>query len=92
MASPSLRGPTLTIMVHMNTKVKTNNEQLRELVQASGLTQPEALKVFNRGLGIRPYSLSAWKAFLADADAVRYRPLSDTLLLHAEKQFARLKA
>jgi hypothetical protein len=79
------------IMVHMNTSSKSNNEQLRELVEASGLTQAVALTVFNRGLGVRPYSESAWKAFLADPTAVRFRPLSDDLLAHAVKQFSKIE-
>lgn len=78
-------------MVHMNTIDKTNNQQLRELVDASGLTQAVALTIFNRGLGIRPYSESAWKAFLADTAAVRFRPLNDDLLEHAKKQFSKIE-
>ena len=77
-------------MVYMNTKQQTNNERLRELVQNSGLTQPVALTVFNRGMGARPYSESAWKAFLSTPGTSRYRELSDELLAHAEKQFAKL--
>ncbi len=78
------------MMVHMNTKIKTNNEKLRELIEASGQTQAVALTVFNRGLGARPYSESAWKAFLADPSAVRFRPLSDDMLEHAIKQFEKV--
>lgn len=70
---------------------KTNNERLRELVGASGLTQAVALTVFNRGMGQRPYSESAWKAFLSSPETTRFRALSDALLAHAEKQFAKLQ-
>ncbi len=42
-------------MVHMSTTDKSNNQQLRELVEASGLTQAVALTVFNRGLGPAGY-------------------------------------
>jgi len=77
-------------MVHMSTNEKSNNQQLREIVEASGLTQAVALTVFNRGLGPAGYSESAWKAFLADPSAVRFRPLSDELLAHAQKQFANI--
>ena len=73
----------------MNTE--TNNQRLRELVEASGLTQPVALTVFNRGMGARPYSESAWKAFLSSPETTRFRALSDELLAHAERQFAKLK-
>lgn len=78
-------------MVHMNTKPKTNNEQLRELVEASGLTQVVALTVFNRGLGVRSYSESAWKAFLGSPESVRFRPLSDDLLEHAVREFSKVR-
>ncbi|KAF1003918.1 MAG: hypothetical protein GAK28_04381 [Luteibacter sp.] len=78
-------------MVYMSTKEKTNNERLRELIQASGLTQPVALTVFNRGLGARPYSESAWKSFLSRPDSSRFRALSDEMLAHAERQFAKVK-
>ena len=80
------------MMVHMNTSAKTNNELLRELVEASGLTQAVALTVFNRGLGAAAYSESTWKAFLADPAAARFRPLSDELLTHAIKQFSKIEA
>lgn len=81
------------MMVYMNTsaKTKTNNERLREIVEASGLTQPVALTVFNRGLGARPYSESTWKAFLSNPETTRFRPLSDEMLAHAEKQFGKLQ-
>ena len=80
------------MMVHMDTPEKTNNDHLRDLVAASGLTQAVALTVFNRGLGPRGYSESAWKAFLADKDAVRFRALSDELLAHARRQFANVRS
>jgi hypothetical protein len=74
----------------MNTTIKTNNERLRELVEASGLTQAVALTVFNRGLGPAAYSESTWKAFFVKSDSPRFRPLKDELLAHAEKEFAKL--
>jgi hypothetical protein len=79
------------MMVYMNTNPTTNNERLRELVEASGLTQTVALTVFNRGMGARPYSASAWKAFLSSPQTTRFRALSDELLEHAKKQFAKLE-
>lgn len=69
----------------MNTKAMTNNEKLRRLVEASGLTQVRALEVFNRGLGPAAYSMSTWKAFFVKPDSRRFRPLKDELLAHAEK-------
>jgi len=77
-------------VVYMNT-TKNNNLRLRELVKASGLTQHVALTVFNRGMGARPYSESSWKAFLSTPGTTRFRALSDELLAHAERQFAKLR-
>jgi hypothetical protein len=77
--------------MYMNTKHKTNNERLRELVEASGLTHAVALTIFNRGLGPAAYSESAWKAFFVRPDSPRFRPLKDELLAHAEKQLAKLQ-
>ena len=77
-------------MAHMSTNEKTNNERLRELVEAAGLTQAVALTIFNRGLGAAAYSESTWKAFFSDPDGSRFRPLKDELLQHAEKEFSKL--
>jgi hypothetical protein len=74
----------------MSTNQTTNNERLRELVQASNLTQPVALTIFNRGLGSGAYSESAWKAYLSSPETTRFRRLSDDMLAHAEKQFSKL--
>ena len=73
----------------MTTENNTNNMRLRELIESSGLKQLDALALFNRGL-IKPYSVSAWKAFLADRDASRWRRFDDALLNHAEKIFAKI--
>jgi len=73
----------------MNTK--SNNDQLRDLIEASGLTQAVALTVFNRGLGPAAYSMSAWKAFLASPSTDRFRPLKDELLAHAQSEFAKIQ-
>lgn len=67
--------------------VKTNNDRLRELVDASGLSQPAALAVFNLGLGPAAYSINTFKAFLVRQDSPKFRPLKDELLAHAEKNF-----
>ena len=66
---------------------KTNNDRLRELVEASGLSQPAALAVFNLGLGPAAYSINTFKAFLVRADSSKFRPLKDELLAHAERNF-----
>jgi hypothetical protein len=74
----------------MTPKQTTNNERLRELVEVSNLTQPVALTIFNRGLGTKAYSESAWKAYLSSPETTRFRRLSDDMLAHAEKQFSKL--
>lgn len=74
----------------MNTKAQTNNDRLRSLIEGSGLTQTEALALFNAGM-IKPYSLSAWKAYLGDPKSARWRSFDDALLRHAEKVFAKLQ-
>jgi hypothetical protein len=75
----------------MNTIEKTNNERLRELVHESGLTQPVALTIFNRGFGIRGLKESTWKGYFCDPSTTRFRPFGDDLLAHAEKVFAELQ-
>lgn len=74
----------------MNTNNDPNNDRLRALIEDAGLAQAAALALFNRGL-IKPYSLSAWKAFLADPNAARWRRFDDVLLSHAEKVLGKLK-
>ena len=76
-------------MVYMNTRRKTTNEQLRELIDASGLTQAAALARFNRRLGPAAYSESAWKSFLVDPTTTRFRPLKASLLEHARHALAK---
>ena len=73
-------------MGYMNPN-KTNNEKLKELVTASGLSQPAALAIFNLGLGPAAYSINTWKAFLASPSSRKFRLLKDDLLAHAEKNF-----
>jgi hypothetical protein len=68
----------------------TNNERLRVLVEATGLSQHVALTIFNRGLGPAAYSLDTWKAYLVNPDSKKFRPLKDELLQHAEKAFGKL--
>jgi hypothetical protein len=72
------------------TAPSTYNEQLRELVEASGLTQAVALTIFNRGLGTKAYSESAWKAYLSSPETTRFRRIGDDMLMHAQKQFSKI--
>ncbi len=74
----------------MHTNQSTNNERLRELVASSKLTQAVALTIFNRGLGTKAYSESAWKAYLSSPETTRFRRLSDEMLAHAEKQLSKI--
>jgi hypothetical protein len=75
----------------MNTLSKTNNQRLRELVEGAGLSQPVALTIFNRGLGVRGLKESTWKGYFCRPETTRFRNLSDDLLGHAEKVFAPLQ-
>jgi hypothetical protein len=91
MNNPDQHTTTITMMVSMNTKKQqTTNERLRALVEASGLTQAEALAMFNKPLGPAGYSLDYWKGFFCDPASKRFKPLRPDLLAHAEKVFARL--
>jgi len=76
-------------MMYLNMRKKTTNEQLRALIEASGLTQAAALARFNRGLGPAAYSESAWKSFLVDPSTTRFRPLKPALLEHAKLALAK---
>jgi hypothetical protein len=71
------------------TKNKTNNERLRELVDESGLSQPEALKIFNIPFGARGYSFDAFISFLVNPDSTKFRRVDDDLIAHAEKSFSK---
>lgn len=75
----------------MNTGTNINNERLRELVAGSGLTQPAALAIFNRGFGIRGIKESTWKGYFCDPLTTRFRRFNDELMAHAEKVFAPLQ-
>lgn len=66
----------------------SNNERLQELVAASGLPPAVALTIFNRGLGPKACTSSAWSAYLSEPGSPRYLELDADLLSHAEAQFA----
>ena len=83
-------------MVCMNTEINlpatlSNNEILRALVKGAQLTQPVALTLFNRGLGVRAIKESTWKGYFCDPAKTRFRPFSDDLLGHAKKAFEPLQ-
>jgi hypothetical protein len=68
-----------------------NNERLRELIQEAGVTQAVALTIFNRGLGPAAYSMDTFKAYLVNPSSEKFRMLKPELLVHAEKQFGKIK-
>jgi hypothetical protein len=74
-------------MVCMNTRQKSNNDRLRELIEGAGLNQPAALTLFNRGFGIRGIKESTWKGYFCDPSTTRFRGFNDELMAHAEKVF-----
>lgn len=73
------------------TQSKSPNEQLRELVDAAGMTQAEALEAFNEGLGPAAYSMVTWKAFFASPEAKKFRKLKPALLDHAKAKIRPIK-
>lgn len=75
----------------MNTRNKSNNERLRELVEGAGLVQAVALTIFNRGLGVRGLKESTWKGYFCDPTTTRFRGFHDDLMEHAEKVFGPLQ-
>lgn len=70
---------------------KTNNQVLREIVGSTGLSEPVALTIFNRGLGIGGYGIDTWKALLANPESPQFKPLEDNMLEHAKQAFEKLK-
>lgn len=67
------------------------NQQVRELVRASGLPPAVALTIFNRGLvAAVACSESQWKAFMAEPGSARFLPMDAQQLSHAIQQFARI--
>lgn len=79
------------IMVCMNTNKLTNNDRLRQLVEGAGLSQPEALALFNRGFGIMGIKESTWKGYFCDPSTTRFRNFNDEFMAHAEKVFKSLQ-
>lgn len=71
-------------MVHMSTTNHPNNVRLRELIEDAGLTQAEALKLFNRGQA-KEITESGFKAWLAAPDSVRWRQMADNYRTHADR-------
>ena len=70
----------------------STNERLRELVEASGLTQAQALEKFNEDIGLRPIAMSTWKGYFVNPDSTRWRGFAPILLGHAEHVLGKRKA
>ena len=49
----------------------SSNDRLRALIEATALTQAEALARFNRGMGLRPIAMSTWKGYFVKPDVTR---------------------
>lgn len=79
--------------MYMNSanKTQSNNEKLRELIDATGLTQVEALALFNAGLDVAGYSIETWRAYFCNPTTARYRPFPEKLLARAERIFGKIK-
>ena len=67
-----------------------NNTRLRELLDASELTMPTAMTLFNRGRA-DPITESVLKSWLAAADSTKWVQVPDDQLAHAESVFAQVK-
>lgn len=65
---------------------KDNGQILRELIEASGLSQQKALEEYNKRQA-RPYSLGQWKAFLANPESARRSPCPDNVIERARRTF-----
>lgn len=78
-------------MVCMHTDNQSTNERLRELVKGARLSQPAALMLFNRGLGVRGLKESTWKGYFCKPGTARYRGFDPAFLEHAEKVFGPLQ-
>lgn len=63
-----------------------NGQILRDLIEASGLSQQMALDEYNKRQA-RPYSLGQWKAFLAKPDSARRSPCPDSVIKRARAIF-----
>lgn len=73
------------------TAAKTANQRLAELVKGAALTQPAALALFNRGLGIRGIKESTWKGYFCSPESSRYRRLRPEYLSRATRVFGPLQ-
>jgi hypothetical protein len=74
----------------MSNSNHSNNTRLRELLDASELTMPTAMTLFNRGRA-DPITESVLKSWLAAADSPKWVQVPDDQLAHAESVFAQIK-
>lgn len=64
--------------------LKDNGDQLRELIEQSGLTQNTALERFNHGQG-RPMALRTLKTYLAHHGSKTRIACPDSVLVHMKE-------
>lgn len=69
-------------------EVPDSNTELRKLIEQSGLTQTEALRVVNNGQAF-PIALSTWKAYLASPDSKRRRRCPERVVERARQTIGR---
>lgn len=63
-----------------------NGKELRELIEASGLTQTEALDMFNAGQA-RKLSLGHWKSYLSAPGTSRWTACPDEVVTQARQLY-----
>ena len=68
----------------MSERRHTANERLRRLVAAAGLTQRQALDLFNKDQA-RPLAPDSWRSFFCQRETKRYRRFRAEWLAHFER-------
>ena len=65
-----------------------NNDRLRVLVEATGLSRAGSLALYNKGLHVLARcSDHSWKSYFSDPDSERWRHVRNEVLERAEKVF-----
>lgn len=71
--------------------VSDNNAELRTLIERTGLTQVEALRIVNYGQAF-PIALSTWKAYLASPKSTRRRQCPERVIEHARRTLGQMES
>jgi hypothetical protein len=79
--------------MYMSTLESDKATRLRKLYKDAGLTQAQALVIFNtsRPKLFKPYSTSAWSAYFVKEGLKRHRSVPDAVMKRAEKVFKSVK-